>query len=67
MVIGDGVVMRPPAQGAVQAAQTWLKSTWQVQVPFTWLEACVEWLQEEGGGQRVSQHQLNQQVMRDPA
>ncbi|XP_062310221.1 recQ-mediated genome instability protein 1 [Osmerus eperlanus] len=55
--------MRPPAQGAVQAAQTWLKSSWQVQVPFTWLEACVEWLQEEGGGQRVSQHQLNQQVL----
>uniref|UniRef100_A0A673Y7M3 RecQ-mediated genome instability protein 1 n=1 Tax=Salmo trutta TaxID=8032 RepID=A0A673Y7M3_SALTR len=46
----------------VLATQTWLQSSWQVQVPFAWLEACVEWLQQEGGAP-LPQHQLNQQVL----
>uniref|UniRef100_A0A8C7GQE9 RecQ-mediated genome instability protein 1 n=1 Tax=Oncorhynchus kisutch TaxID=8019 RepID=A0A8C7GQE9_ONCKI len=47
----------------VLATQTWLQSSWQIQVPFAWLEACVEWLQQEGGGAPLPQHQLNQQVL----
>ncbi|XP_061585262.1 recQ-mediated genome instability protein 1 [Cololabis saira] len=48
----------------VNATQAWLRSTWHIQVPFTWLEACVEWLQEEAGGAaRLSQQQINQQVL----
>lgn len=47
----------------VLATQTWLQSSWQIQVPFSWLEACVEWLQQEGGGAPLPQHQLNQQVL----
>lgn len=55
--------MSPLAQGSAHAVQAWLQSSWHVQVPFGWLEACVEWLQEEGGGRPVAQHQLNQQVL----
>uniref|UniRef100_A0A3Q2Y6V7 RecQ-mediated genome instability protein 1 n=1 Tax=Hippocampus comes TaxID=109280 RepID=A0A3Q2Y6V7_HIPCM len=47
----------------VQVTQAWLQSSWHVRVPFTWLEACVEWLQEEAGGVgRLSQQQINQQA-----
>lgn len=50
-------------EGVVRATQAWLQSSWHVQVPFAWLEACVEWLQEEAGGAgRLSQQQINQQV-----
>ncbi|XP_066500524.1 recQ-mediated genome instability protein 1 [Hoplias malabaricus] len=52
-----------PAAGDAQVTQAWLRSTYQVQVPQTWLEACVEWVQEEAGGSVVSQAQLNQQVL----
>lgn len=48
----------------VRSTQAWLRSTQHVQVPFAWLEACVEWLQEEAGGAaRLSQQQINQQVL----
>ncbi|KAM8866023.1 recQ-mediated genome instability protein 1 [Synchiropus picturatus] len=48
----------------VHATQAWLQSSWQVQVPFAWLEACVEWLLEEAGGTgRLSQQQVNQQAL----
>uniref|UniRef100_A0A1A8FSL5 RecQ-mediated genome instability protein 1 n=3 Tax=Nothobranchius korthausae TaxID=1143690 RepID=A0A1A8FSL5_9TELE len=48
----------------VHATQAWLLSTRHVQVPFAWLQACVEWLQEEAGGaNRLSQQQINQQVL----
>ncbi|KAM9810610.1 recQ-mediated genome instability protein 1 [Neosynchiropus ocellatus] len=48
----------------VHATQAWLQSSWQVQVPFAWLEACVEWLLEEAGGTgRLSQQQINQQAL----
>ncbi|XP_054630675.1 recQ-mediated genome instability protein 1 [Dunckerocampus dactyliophorus] len=51
-------------QAAVQVTQAWLQSSWHVKVPFAWLEACVEWLQEEAGGAgRLSQQQINQQVL----
>ncbi|XP_071369597.1 recQ-mediated genome instability protein 1 [Centroberyx affinis] len=56
--------MAPETQGAVRAAQAWLQSSWHVQVPFAWLEACVQWLQEEGGGAgRLPQQHINQQVL----
>ena len=55
--------MAPEIQVVVRATQTWLQSSRHVQVPFAWLEACVEWLQEEAGGAgRLSQQQINQQV-----
>ncbi|XP_070690652.1 recQ-mediated genome instability protein 1 [Pempheris klunzingeri] len=48
----------------VRATQAWLQSSWHIQVPFAWLEACVEWLQEEAGGAgRLSQQQINQQAL----
>lgn len=50
-------------QAVVHNTQTWLQSSWHIQVPFAWLEACVEWQQEEAGGAgRLSQQQINQQV-----
>ncbi|XP_047446892.1 recQ-mediated genome instability protein 1 [Mugil cephalus] len=56
--------MAPEIQAAVRATQAWLKSSLQVQVPFVWLEACVEWIQGEAGGTaRLSQQQINQQVL----
>ncbi|KAM7416805.1 hypothetical protein PAMA_018732 [Pampus argenteus] len=57
-------MMAPEIQIVVRATQTWLQSSWHVQVPFAWLEACVEWLQEEAGGAgHLSQQQINQQVL----
>lgn len=51
-------------QAVVRNTQTWLQSCWHIQVPFAWLEACVEWLQEEAGGAgRLPQQQINQQVV----
>ncbi|KAK5871105.1 hypothetical protein PBY51_004004 [Eleginops maclovinus] len=56
--------MTPEVQAVVHSTQAWLRSSWQVQVPFAWLEACVEWLQEEAGGAgRLSQQQINQQAL----
>lgn len=55
--------MVPEIRTVVCTTQTWLRSTWHIQVPFAWLEACVEWLQQEAGGAgRLSQQQINQQV-----
>ena len=57
--------MAPEIQAVVRAPQAWLQSSWHIQVPFAWLEACLEWLQEEAGGPgRLSQQQINQQVGR---
>ncbi|XP_068460665.1 recQ-mediated genome instability protein 1 isoform X2 [Clinocottus analis] len=56
--------MAPEIQAVVHATHAWLKSSWHVQVPFAWLEACVEWLQEEAGGAGcLSQQQINQQAL----
>lgn len=55
--------MAPEFHAVVHNAQFWLQSSWHIQAPFAWLEACVEWLQEEAGGAgRLSQQQINQQV-----
>ncbi|NXI85352.1 RMI1 protein, partial [Rhipidura dahli] len=42
--------------------KTWLSSTWHVRVPLTWLEACINWIQEENSGSNLSQAQINKQV-----
>ncbi|XP_048146710.1 recQ-mediated genome instability protein 1 [Corvus hawaiiensis] len=42
--------------------ETWLSSTWHVRVPLTWLEACINWIQEENSGSNLSQAQINKQV-----
>lgn len=57
--------MAPEGQSVVHSTRAWLQSSWHIQVPFAWLEACVEWLQDEAGGAgRLSQQQVNQQVSR---
>uniref|UniRef100_A0A8B9Q9T4 RecQ-mediated genome instability protein 1 n=1 Tax=Apteryx owenii TaxID=8824 RepID=A0A8B9Q9T4_APTOW len=43
-------------------AETWLSSTWHIKVPLTWLEACINWIQEENSGSNLSQAQINRQV-----
>ncbi|XP_040051474.2 recQ-mediated genome instability protein 1 [Gasterosteus aculeatus] len=56
--------MAPEGQSVVHSTRAWLQSSWHIQVPFAWLEACVEWLQDEAGGAgRLSQQQVNQQVL----
>lgn len=52
-----------PVDGGTQATQAWLRSTWHIQVPQAWLDACVEWVTEEAGGVALPQAQLNQQVL----
>ncbi|NXI68948.1 RMI1 protein, partial [Anseranas semipalmata] len=42
--------------------ETWLSSTWHVKVPLAWLEACINWIQEENSGSNLSQAQINRQV-----
>ncbi|XP_058421518.1 recQ-mediated genome instability protein 1 [Diceros bicornis minor] len=42
--------------------ETWLLATWHVKVPLMWLEACINWIQEENDNVNLSQAQLNKQV-----
>lgn len=42
--------------------ETWLLATWHVKVPVTWLEACINWIQEENDNINLSQAQMNKQV-----
>lgn len=42
--------------------ETWLSATWHVKVPVTWLEACINWIQEENDHVNLSQAQMNKQV-----
>ncbi|CAK7300305.1 RecQ-mediated genome instability protein 1 [Vulpes lagopus] len=42
--------------------ETWLLATWHVKVPLMWLEACVNWVQEENDNVNLSQAQMNKQV-----
>lgn len=42
--------------------ETWLLATWHVKVPLMWLEACINWIQEENNNVNLSQAQLNKQV-----
>ncbi|MEQ2239136.1 hypothetical protein ILYODFUR_001431 [Ilyodon furcidens] len=56
--------MSPETPSVVRSTQAWLQSFRHVQVPFAWLEACVEWIQgEAGGAHHLSQQQINQQVL----
>lgn len=56
--------MAPEIQAVAQATRTWLQTSWNIQVPSAWLEACVDWLQEEAGGHgRLLQQQVNQQAL----
>ncbi|KAK2499894.1 hypothetical protein MC885_014675 [Smutsia gigantea] len=41
--------------------ETWLLATWHVKVPLMWLEACINWIQEENDV-NLSQAQINKQV-----
>lgn len=43
-------------------AETWLLATWHVKVPPMWLEACINWIQEENNNVNLSQAQMNKQV-----
>lgn len=52
-----------PVAGNTQATKAWLRSTWHIQVPQTWLDACVQWVTEEAGGMALPQTQLNQEVL----
>ncbi|XP_051028632.1 recQ-mediated genome instability protein 1 [Acomys russatus] len=47
---------------AVLRVETWLLATWHVKVPVMWLEACVNWIQEENNNANLSQAQVNEQV-----
>ncbi|XP_039530479.1 recQ-mediated genome instability protein 1 [Pimephales promelas] len=49
--------------GEVQVTQAWLRSECHIQVPHTWLEACVNWIKEEADRESVPQSQLNQRVL----
>lgn len=49
--------------GGIQATQAWLRSTWHIQVPQAWMDACVEWVTAEAGGTALPQTELNQQVL----
>ncbi|XP_008049133.1 recQ-mediated genome instability protein 1 [Carlito syrichta] len=42
--------------------ETWLLATWHVKVPLMWLEACINWIQEENDNVNLSQAQINKQV-----
>ncbi|KAG8595898.1 hypothetical protein GDO81_001666 [Engystomops pustulosus] len=42
--------------------KTWLSSTWHIKVPDPWLEACINWIQEENCGSSMSQAEINKQV-----
>ncbi|NWX91869.1 RMI1 protein, partial [Nothoprocta ornata] len=43
--------------------ETWLSSAWHIKVPLTWLEACINWIQEENSSSsNLSQAQINKQV-----
>nr|XP_020668498.1 recQ-mediated genome instability protein 1 [Pogona vitticeps]XP_020668499.1 recQ-mediated genome instability protein 1 [Pogona vitticeps] len=42
--------------------ETWLSSTWHVKVSAQWLEACIDWIQQENGGSTLAQASINKQV-----
>ncbi|XP_077903536.1 recQ-mediated genome instability protein 1 isoform X2 [Ictidomys tridecemlineatus] len=48
--------------GIASRAETWLLATWHVKVPLMWLEACINWIQEESNNVNLSQAQINKQV-----
>uniref|UniRef100_UPI00398F4CAB recQ-mediated genome instability protein 1 n=1 Tax=Pristiophorus japonicus TaxID=55135 RepID=UPI00398F4CAB len=42
--------------------ETWLEATWHLKVPSHWLQACLEWIQQENQGAALTQAQINKQV-----
>ncbi|XP_016329108.1 recQ-mediated genome instability protein 1-like [Sinocyclocheilus anshuiensis] len=49
--------------GEVQLTQAWLHSQWHIQVPHTWLDACVNWIKVEAVSESVPQSLLNQRIL----
>ncbi|XP_062985455.1 recQ-mediated genome instability protein 1 [Elgaria multicarinata webbii] len=50
------------ASGLAVRVETWLASAWHVKVPAPWLEACINWIQQENGGSNLAQASINKQV-----
>ncbi|XP_004716025.1 recQ-mediated genome instability protein 1 [Echinops telfairi] len=48
--------------GIASRAETWLSATWHITVSPLWLEACINWIQEENSNVKLSQAQINKQV-----
>ncbi|XP_072137688.1 recQ-mediated genome instability protein 1 [Mobula birostris] len=42
--------------------ETWLEATWHVKVPSHWLQACLDWIQQENQGTNLTQAVINKQV-----
>ncbi|XP_051875388.1 recQ-mediated genome instability protein 1 [Pristis pectinata] len=42
--------------------ETWLEATWHLKVPSHWLQACLEWIQQENQGTNLTQALINKQV-----
>ncbi|XP_067886142.1 recQ-mediated genome instability protein 1 [Heterodontus francisci] len=42
--------------------ETWLEATWHLKVPSHWLQACLEWIQQENQGAALTQARINKQV-----
>lgn len=51
------------APDTVLTVRSWLQSRWQVCVPDGWLEACVEWLQQEADGRPLTLAHVQQQAL----
>ncbi|MBN3314323.1 RMI1 protein, partial [Atractosteus spatula] len=49
--------------GFVHRAKAWLHSAWHIQVPFHWLEACINWIQQDNVGTVLTQAEINKQVL----
>uniref|UniRef100_W5NN60 RecQ-mediated genome instability protein 1 n=2 Tax=Lepisosteus oculatus TaxID=7918 RepID=W5NN60_LEPOC len=49
--------------GFVNRAKAWLQSAWHIQVPFHWLEACINWIQQDNAGTVLTQAEINKQVL----
>ncbi|XP_024051838.2 recQ-mediated genome instability protein 1 [Terrapene carolina triunguis] len=49
------------ASSVAGKVETWLSSAWHVKVPLRWLEACINWIQQENGC-NLTQAQINKQV-----
>lgn len=51
------------APDTVRSVGSWLRSRWHVCPPEGWLQACVEWLEQEAGGRPLTAAQLQQQAL----
>ncbi|KAM4807980.1 recQ-mediated genome instability protein 1 [Rhinophrynus dorsalis] len=48
--------------GLAVRVKMWLASTWHVKVPDPWLEACINWIQQENNSSSLPQAEMNKQV-----